>query len=104
MDVLGSIEASLLLGMFVFVPGYVIGWGINAFSFRQRRAITQLALSTPLGVAVVPIVVYLLGRHPGLLWSVFLGTWLAFAVIIARNWKSIAKKQVPWLPREFRLA
>jgi len=104
MDVLGSIEASLLLGMFVFVPGYVIGWGTNAFSFRQRRAITQLALSTPLGVAVVPIVVYLLGRHPGLLWSGFVATWLAFAVIIATNWKSIAKKDPPLLSREFRLA
>src|SRR5581483_7748135 len=86
-DVLGTIEASLLLSLFLFVPGYVIGWVSNIFSFRQRRTVTQLALSTPLAVAVVPILVYLLGRYPTVLWAVFAVIWVVFAGVVARKWK-----------------
>lgn len=103
-DILGTIEASLLLGLFLFVPGYVIGWTTDVFSFRRRRTVTQLALSTPLAVAVVPIVVYLTGRYPGLLWSVFVATWIVFVLVIAGNWKGTwSKAQLP-LRREFRIA
>ena len=104
-DILGTVEASLFLGLFLFVPGYVIGWATNVFLFRQRRVVTRLALSTPLAVAVMPIVVYLAGRYPGLLWCVFVVTWIAFAVLIARSWKSIWAEAARLRPRrEFRIA
>ena len=103
-DVLGTIKASLLLGLFLFVPGYVIGWATNVFLFRQRRTVTQLALSTPLGVAVVPIVVYLAGRLPGVLWTLFVGTWIAFALLVIRNWKNVWNKEVQAFSRPFRIA
>jgi len=104
-DILGTMEASLLLGLFLFVPGYVIGWSTNVSLFRQRRVVTRLALSTPLAVAVMPIVVYLAGRYPGLLWSVFALIWIAFAALIIKNWKGIWSKVPPALRRcEYRIA
>ena len=104
LDVIGSVEATLLLGLFLFVPGYVIGWGTNVFSFRQRRAVTQLALSTPLGVAVVPILVYLLGRFPLVLWATFVTVWLLFVGLIIRNWKTLSQKEAPLFTRNVRIA
>lgn len=95
-DILGSIEASLLLALVLFVPGYVIGWVSNIFLFRQRRVVTQCALSTPLAVAVVPILVYLLGRYPRVLWAAFLAVWVVFAGLIVRKWKpGLSKKESP---------
>lgn len=104
LDIMGSVEASLLFGLFLFVPGYVIGWGTNVFAFRQRRVVTQLALSTPLAVAVMPIVVYLLGRYPALLWATFVVLWLLFVSLVLRNWKILSTKEVPLLPRKFWIA
>jgi hypothetical protein len=103
-DTFGSIEAALLLGLFLFVPGYVIGWATNVFAFRQRRTVTQLALSTPLAVAVVPIVVYLLGRYPAALWSVFAGAWICFVLIIVKNQKRLGNDKLFTSSCEFRLA
>lgn len=104
LDILGTAEASLLLGLFLFVTGYVIGWGTNVFAFRERRVVTQLALSTPLAVAVMPIAVYLLGRYPGVMWAMFVVLWLLFIGLVLRNWKTLAKKEVPLLPRKFWIA
>ena len=104
-DVLGSIEASLLLSLFLFVPGYVIGWVTNVFLFRQRRAVTQWALSTPLAVAVVPILVYLLGRYPSVLWAFFVVVWVVFAGLIARKWKKgVSKENPPLVSRKVWIA
>lgn len=104
-DVLGTIEASLLLSLFLFVPGYVIGWVSNIVSFRQRRTVTQLALSTPLAVAVVPILVYLLGRYPTVLWAVFAVIWVVFAGVVARKWKKgFSERESPLLSRNIWIA
>ena len=104
LDLIGSVEASLLLGLFIFVPGYVIGWATNVFLFRRRRLVTQLALSTPLAAAVVPIVVYLLGRYPGALWTFFGIVWVAFAILILRYWKQFWHERATLLPRKFWIA
>ena len=81
-DIVGSVEASLLLTLILFVPGYVIGWLSNGFSFRQQRFLIQSLISTPLAVAVLPIVVYFLGRYRAILWLLFAGIWVAFVLII----------------------
>ena len=84
-DIVGSVEASLLLVLILFVPGYVIGWLPNAFGFRQQRFLIQSLLSTPLAISVLPILVFFIGRYRSLLWICFGGTWLAFALIIRRK-------------------
>src|SRR5487761_1697120 len=85
LDVTGSVEAALLLSLFLFIPGYVIGWASNLFEFRTRRIVTQVLLSSPLAVSVVPIFTYFAGRFPKGLWTVFACTWLAFLLLAART-------------------
>jgi len=81
-DIVGSVEASVLLTLILFVPGYVIGWLSNAFSFRQQRFLIQSLISTPLAVSVLPIAVYFLGRFPAILWIFLAATWFGFVFIL----------------------
>ncbi len=90
LDVVGTVQAALLLSLFLFIPGYVTGWISNAFEFRARRLATQILVSSPLAVAIVPIFTYFAGRYPKLLWVLFASSWLAFVVLamrIARKWR-----------------
>src|SRR5215469_11444709 len=109
-DIIGSFEASLLLTLILFVPGYVIGWLSNVFGFRERRFAMQAALSTPLAIAVLPILVYLIGRYPKALWSLFGASWLVFVFLFRRVWERwwpIRLLRVPravWLGSAFVLA
>jgi putative effector of murein hydrolase LrgA (UPF0299 family) len=91
LDVAGSIQAALLLSLFLFIPGFVIGWISNVFEFRARRLATQILLSSPLAVAIVPIFTYFAGRFPKVLWVLFASSWLVFFVLatrIVQRWRS----------------
>jgi len=81
-DIVGSVEASLLFALILLIPGYVVGWLSNVFDFRQRRLATQALLSSPLAVAVIPILVYLLGPYPKALWILFGASWLVFIFLL----------------------
>jgi hypothetical protein len=87
-DVLGSSAAALVLTLFVFVPGYVTGWLTNAFHFRREGLVWRIVLSTPLGVATVPVLVFFLGRRPLALWLFFGAVWSTFAGLAIREWVS----------------
>jgi hypothetical protein len=98
-DIVGSVEASLLLTLILFIPGYVIGWLTNVFEFRQRRIITQAMLSTPLAVALLPILVYYVGRYPTALWAFFGASWITFAVLLRRTLMGRPGSGLPRIPR-----
>ena len=98
-DMVGSVEASLLLMLILFIPGYVIGWLTNVFEFRQRLVTTQAVLSTPLAVAVLPILVFYMGRYPAALWAFFGASWVTFAVILRRTLKGRSGSGLPRIPR-----
>ncbi len=100
-DICRTAEASLLLSLFAFVPGYVAGWFTNILGFREARPLMRLALSTPLAVCIVPIAVFLVGRFPVALWVVFALTWIAFAVLVIR---SIGRDRLWPVSREARIA
>ncbi|MFY9646725.1 MAG: hypothetical protein WAK29_16210 [Terriglobales bacterium] len=76
-DTLGILKACIALLPFILAPGYVLGYALNLFEFRQRRPILRLILALPLSIAICPMLSYLLARFadPGL-W-VFYG--IAFA-------------------------
>ena len=90
-DLFGSTAGALLLTLFVFVPGYVAGWLTNVFGFRQERPAMRVLLSTPLGVAVVPILIFLLGRYPIALWSFFGAVWIVLAGVAVHQWQLSAE-------------
>ena len=84
-DVIASVEACLFLTLILPIPGYVIGWASNAFSFRQQRFGIQLLLSTPLAVSALPIFAYFVGRYRTLLWILLGLAWVGFALMVRRR-------------------
>jgi len=96
-DTLGILKASLALFPFVLAPGYVVGWALNLFEFRQRRLILRLILAVPLTIAICPMLTYLLARflEPGL-WAIYIGAFAACVLLLAQEarrsrWRSISK-------------
>jgi hypothetical protein len=109
-DIASSVEASVLFALILFIPGYTVGWLSNVFEFRERRLGVQALLSSPLAVAVMPILVYLLGPHPTALWTLFGASWLGFALLIPRIWKrwspirTAQRVRLAWIGVAFGLA
>jgi len=92
-DTLGTLKACLVLLPFMFAPGYVAGWLINLFEFRQRRPILRLILPVPLSIAICPMLSYLLGRFwAPLLWVFYIGVIVAWLVLLANK----ARKRKLW--------
>lgn len=83
-DTLGTLKASLALLPFLFAPGYVVGWAIDLFEFRQRCPILRLILAVPLTIAICPMLSYLLARFlgPGL-WAFYIIVFAASVLLLA---------------------
>ena len=62
-DILLSGWAFLLYSFFLIPPGYALGWALDLVSFRKQDAGVRFLLSIPLSIALMPIVVYLIGRY-----------------------------------------
>jgi len=97
-DIVRSVEASLLLSLVLFIPGYVVGWLSNVFNFRDRPLAAQLTLSTPLAVAVVPVLIFLLGGNQKVLWTLLAASWLGFAFLIRSVWQRGSQIRQPRVP------
>jgi len=61
-DTLGTLKACVALAPLMVAPGYVIGWTLNLFEFRQRRLILRFIIALPLSTAICPMLSYLLAR------------------------------------------
>lgn len=61
-DVRGSLLAVLIFPLFVWAPGYLLGFAFNLFEFRSRSAIFRGVISLPLAIALCPILTYFAGR------------------------------------------
>ena len=85
-DTLGILKACLALLPFMFAPGYVAGWALDLFEFRQRRPILRLILAVPLTIAICPMLSYLLARflEPGL-WAFYISAFAACALLLVKE-------------------
>ncbi|MGD0470682.1 MAG: hypothetical protein ABSA54_20070 [Terriglobales bacterium] len=85
-DTLGILKACLALLPFAFAPGYVVGYALNLFEFRQRRLILRLILAVPLSIAICPMLSYLLARflEPAL-WAFYIGVFAACVLLLAKE-------------------
>ncbi len=85
-DTLGTLKACLALLPFMFAPGYVAGWALDLFEFRQRRPILRLILAVPLSIAICPMLSYLLARflEPGL-WAFYIAAFAACMLLLAKE-------------------
>lgn len=59
-DILGVSLAFWAFTSVILFPGYVIGWSLDLFDFRQRRILTRHIVAILISVAVIPILFYLL--------------------------------------------
>jgi hypothetical protein len=69
--------------LFLFIPGYVLGWFTNAFGFQRHRLAMRMSISIALSISVCPIVTYLVGRLFSFLavWFVYVLTWWLFLAV-----------------------
>lgn len=58
-DVFGLLLAILLFTTVLVFPGYVIGWSLNLFSFRQRTILVQYVIALALSNALIPALLFL---------------------------------------------
>ncbi len=86
MDTVGILKACFALFPFVFAPGYVVGWALDVFEFRQRRPVLRLILAVPLSIAICPMLSYLLARflEPGL-WIFYISVFALCALLLAKE-------------------
>jgi hypothetical protein len=94
-DVRGSLLAILLLPLFVWAPGYVLGFAFNLFEFRSRSAIFRGVVSLPLAIALCPILTYLGGRFAsmGTVRGLYLAADLAWlALLLSQAKRSRARR------------
>jgi len=85
-DTLGILKACFALLPFMFAPGYVAGWALDLFEFRQRRPVLRLILAVPLTIAICPMLSYLLARflEPGL-WAFYIGVSAACVLLLVKE-------------------
>jgi hypothetical protein len=96
-DIAATSVAFVLLGLFLVVPGYVVGSLLDVFSFHRRSLLARLAIAISLSVAVVPILTYLNWRWvPAAPWAVCAAAWAVFPVLLARyvRWPTVAHRRL----------
>ena len=79
-DLRGSLLAILIFPLFVWAPGYVLGFAFNLFEFRSRSAPFRAIISLPLAFALCPILTYFVGRCGSV--RVAQGLYLAVALAL----------------------
>jgi len=96
-DVKGSLLAILIFPLFVWAPGYVLGFAFNLFEFRRRSAAFRAVISLPLAIALCPILTYFVGRCGSM--SAAQGAYLAVDLALLALLAFHARKGWPRRPR-----
>lgn len=94
-DLAATPLAFVLLGLFLVIPGYVLGALTDVFEFHRRSLPARCAIALCLSVAVVPILVYFNWRYlPAAPWALCAASWCAFAVIAVRrtHWRALPRR------------
>src|SRR5947209_5498949 len=78
--------------LLLWIPGTVLAYGVNAFSFRSRPIHFRVALGLIFSMAFAPIVVYLVTRTGGLraTTALYALVWLAAGSLIATHSRQFA--------------
>lgn len=88
-DLAGTLFATVLFSLFLFVPGYCIGWASNALNFRRAGFSERVLSAVCLSISILPIVVNLLARVLSLpvCAALCVAFFLTFLVLIVMEWK-----------------
>jgi hypothetical protein len=96
-DILLSGWAFVLFAVFLIPPGYVLGWGLDLAGFRKQEAGVRFLLSLPFSIALLPVIVYLIGRY-SYDWPVWTIYGLLCAVFLAIcRWRGLRVSRLAWI-------
>ena len=103
-DIFSLVLAILLFSAVLVFPGYVIGWAVNLFSFRQRTFFPQYAIAMALSNALIPVLLFLPYRlfsnqHGIAIIFIFFLLWVAILIRSAKT-----TRQRPKFTREIKMA
>src|ERR1035438_1305016 len=89
-----TLTAFVIFSFFMIAPGYVSGWLTDACGFRKGSALRQAALTVPLSISVVPILVYLPWRFFSIraVWIVIAAVAVAFWIILAMELRDASRR------------
>src|ERR1035438_2820819 len=89
-----TLKAFAVFSLFAVAPGYVAGWLTDACGFRKGSALRQAALTAPLSIAVLPILIYLPWRFLSIraVWVVVGAVGAAFLVILAMELREARRR------------
>ena len=77
-DLIGSFLAFFLFSLVFIFPGYVLGWGLNLFDFRNRLPAVRYLLGIILSNVLSPILLFL----AYFFWGKVIAIWLVFGLAI----------------------
>jgi hypothetical protein len=79
--------AFLWYTLFLFVPGYVVAFGLNLLEFRRQPLLLQCAAAVAVSCSLSPVLAYLLWTMFSVVavWIVFGGLWAGFLFLTTRR-------------------
>lgn len=89
-DTLHMLLAVLLFPTVLVFPGYVTGWALNIFSFKQRTIPAQYAIAIALSNSIIPVVLFFAFRFVSNQFGIgiivaFFAIWIAIQIKLARE-------------------
>jgi hypothetical protein len=91
-DAIGVFIAFLFFPLIMIFPGYVVGWLMNLFDFRERQPFVCFGIANLLSIAIGPILFFLTDRivSRDFTFVVMFGFLLAFVIILMRKSDSLS--------------
>src|ERR1039458_7911267 len=91
-----TLTAFAIFSFFMIAPGYVAGWLTDACGFRKGTALRQVALTVPLSISVVPILVYVPWRFLSIraVWLVMAAVGAAFLILLAMELRDACRRRI----------
>ena len=86
-DIFGAVLASAFFALVYIAPGYVTGWLLDLFDFRQRTSAARFVIAIVLSVAISPILLFLIYHFTSaqitILFLLVIG--IAFSIILLKS-------------------
>jgi hypothetical protein len=89
LDIVSTAAAIPVFAIFLFAPGYALGWATDILRFRESSVARQALLSLPFSIALSTMMANLLGRVLPSIAVLWIFIILAVAVALSMAWKGI---------------
>jgi hypothetical protein len=94
-DLLSGSLATLLFVFIALIPGYVVSWAVDLFSFRARTVAWRFVVATSVGLTVVPGLAFLLDWLLGA-YAVWAALGVSFAACLVTIVLDLKSRRLVW--------